>query len=272
MMVKVHNSGLINKLGRLSAKQASSLFVNPTTENWARLFEAYWCALLGKGAGSGWAMDAEINAAKSVIDNPFPIIFDVGANIGDWASHIYKFFPNSRLFLFEPLPKCQEIILSRNIPNSELISKAISSQIGTFELSTAGDTSRIASLHKRKDTYSEDKEFESIQIETTTVDEVIEFYGLEKVDFMKMDIEGHELFALKGAEKSLEKGKIKAFSFEFGIGNINSRTYFLDFWELLNPHYRIYRILPSSRLMEIREYYEDCEYFRGATNYVAVLR
>ena len=66
---------------------------------------------------------------------------------------------------------------------------------------------------------------------------------------------------------------IKALTFEFGSGNVNSRTFFRDFWDLLNPlGYKIYRILPSSRMMPIKEYYEDCEYFRGVSNYLAVLQ
>lgn len=104
------------------------------------------------------------------------------------------------------------------------------------------------------------------------MDDIIEEYKIERVDFMKMDIEGHELEALQGAKKSLKNKVIRALTFEFGIRNINSRTYFRDFYELLSSlDYQIYRILPSSQLMHIKEYYEDREYFRGATNYVAII-
>jgi hypothetical protein len=61
-------------------------------------------------------------------------------------------------------------------------------------------------------------------------------------------------------------------SFEFGGGNINSRTYFRDYWDLLTRHgYEIYRILPGGRRLQIVRYDEDMEYFRGVSNYVAVL-
>jgi hypothetical protein len=89
---------------------------------------------------------------------------------------------------------------------------------------------------------------------------------------MKMDIEGHELFALRGAQRALTSRKIGALSFEFGCGNINSRTFFRDFWNLLNGSgFDIWRIAPGGREVRIIEYYEDLEYFRGATNYVAAL-
>ena len=50
--------------------------------------------------------------------------------------------------------------------------------------------------------------------------------------------------------------------------------YFISLeYAVLSPlGYKIYRILPSSQMMPIKEYYEDCEYFRGVNNYLAVLQ
>lgn len=105
------------------------------------------------------------------------------------------------------------------------------------------------------------------------IDDVVEEHGLDHIDLLKIDVEGHELSVLKGALNNLQRGRVRALTFEFGSGNINSRTFFHDFWDLLTPlGFRIFRVLPTGRLMPIREYYEDCEYFRGVTNYIAVLR
>jgi len=96
---------------------------------------------------------------------------------------------------------------------------------------------------------------------------------VEFVDFMKMDIEGHEVFALRGAKRALAAGKIGALSFEFGCGNINSRTFLHDFWELLTgAGFELWRITPGGKEIQIDDYYEDLEYFRGATNYIANLK
>lgn len=88
-----------------------------------------------------------------------------------------------------------------------------------------------------------------------------------------MDIEDHELFALRGAQRSLAAGKIGALAFEFGCGNINSRTFFRDYWELLTAaNFAIYRIRPHGQTIPVLEYFEDAEYFQGATNFVAELK
>ncbi|MEH2369859.1 FkbM family methyltransferase [Nostoc sp.] len=270
--MKPYKPSMFNKTAKVLARPLSMLVANSRTESFARLAEAYWCVLLGKGSGSGWAFDTEINAAKNAIKTSSPILFDVGANIGKWSFQLNKLFPQAQIFMFEPLPNCQQIIKTQNITNSLLIPCAVSSTKGLVRLHTPSETSPIASLHQRYDSYSQDKDFTTIEVNTVTIDDIIEEYKIERVDFMKMDIEGHELDALQGAKKSLKNKVIRALTFEFGIGNINSRTYFRDFYELLSSlDYQIYRILPSSQLMHIKEYYEDCEYFRGATNYVAIV-
>jgi FkbM family methyltransferase len=43
------------------------------------------------------------------------------------------------------------------------------------------------------------------EVESLSIDDFVESNGLEKLDFIKMDIEGAEMAALKGAEKSLRK-------------------------------------------------------------------
>ncbi|GAB1354375.1 FkbM family methyltransferase [Erysipelotrichia bacterium] len=271
--MKLHKQTIINKAAKILARPLSILVGNPFTEKVARAFEAYWCALLGKGAGTGWAMDAEISAARWAIRNQQPVLFDVGANCGEWSTRMQKEFGLAQIFMFEPQPACQEIICGKNLPRSILIPFAASDFAGkSLQLFTSCEDSGIASIHQRRDSYFSEHQFTSIEVSTVTIDQIIEQHGLSQVDFVKIDVEGHELAVLHGAEKSLKKGVIKALSFEFGSGNLNSRTFFHDFWDLLTPlNYRIFRILPASQLLPIDEYYEDCEYFRGVTNYIAVL-
>ncbi|GHT01861.1 hypothetical protein AGMMS50276_30860 [Synergistales bacterium] len=44
-----------------------------------------------------------------------------------------------------------------------------------------------------------------VEIETTTIDDFVEENGLERVDFIKADIEGYERHMLKGAAKTLKR-------------------------------------------------------------------
>ena len=49
------------------------------------------------------------------------------------------------------------------------------------------------------------EDFADTKCLTTTIDDTVEQHLLDRLDFIKMDIEGAEIHALKGAEKSLTK-------------------------------------------------------------------
>lgn len=270
--MKPHEQTIFNSVGKLLAPHLSRVVASSRVAGLSQLADTYLCILLGKGAGSGWALDAEIRAALRLIHNPLPVIFDVGANTGEWAARMHTRIPKARIFMFEPQSTCRQAIAAKAIPNSVLIPCAASAQNGPATLYTPSGTTGIASLYQRRDTYFVGEQFSAVQVQTVRIDDVLDQQNIERVDFLKLDIEGHELEALKGAVHSLESGKIKALSFEFGSGNINSRTFFRDFYDLLHPlKYKMFRILPSSSVLPIEEYDETCEYFRGVSNYLAVL-
>ena len=67
----------------------------------------------------------------------------------------------------------------------------------------------------------------------------------------------------------MERGGIGFIQVEFGGCHIDSRTYFHDFYELLTPRYRIYRIVTDG-LRPLTAYREISEIFT-TTNYMCEL-
>jgi len=100
-------------------------------------------------------------------------------------------------------------------------------------------------------------------VRVTTLDILAEKYAVQHVAFLKLDLEGHELEALKGAKNLLERKGIDAIIFEFGGCNIDSRTFFRDFLSLLVSQYQfsLYRLLPKQRLKYFSKYSETLEQF-----------
>jgi hypothetical protein len=128
-------------------------------------------------------------------------------------------------------------------------------------------------MYERGETYFRGIQQRRVTIPVTTLDAVLSEHNIDFVDFAKFDIEGAEFSAFQGGKTAFLQGKIGALSLEFGSGNINSRTFFRDFWDFLTCHrYEIFRILPGGRVMPVRDYYEDLEHFRGVSNYLARLR
>jgi FkbM family methyltransferase len=236
--------------------------------------EAYLAILQGKGAGGGWDIVSEAQVASRYLPTGDACVFDVGANRGHWTEEIREKRRGLRtlFFQFEPSQQCQEVLRRNADPDTVIVGEAVGDQIGTasFFVPEAGST--ISSVHRQRDSYFQDSPFVEEKVSMTTIDYIVEKHQIACVDFMKMDVEGNELAVLRGAKASLRNRKIKALAFEFGSPQINSRGYFHDFWDLLTPlGFQFLRICPGGLTLPISEYYEDLEYFRGATNYVAIL-
>ena len=218
-------------------------------------------------------MKGEIRAYRQFLHHE-SVLFDVGANLGEWSLAVSDIVNDARIFMFEPQPACAARLARLVGAGAKLIQSAVGEAEGEFELFTPdpNGTGGNASLHMRRDTYFSKETFSTIKVKVVTIDGVMKSNAIDRVDFMKMDIEGNELAALRGAAGALQKKAIRALSFEFGSGNINSRTFFHDIWDLLTGHdYKIYRILPAGCLYRIDRYSEELEYFRGVSNYVAAV-
>jgi hypothetical protein len=109
-----------------------------------------------------------------------------------------------------------------------------------------------------------------VEVETITIDEYVASGEIDTVDYMKIDVEGHEMAVIRGAHRSIEQGIVRALSFEFGQADVVSRTFFRDFWQYLTDlKLRIYRLGHDGRAIHIPRYSYDLESFRGVANYVA---
>jgi FkbM family methyltransferase len=216
--------------------------------------------------------NGERNAAeyvsKKICDDA--VIFDCGANVGIWSIMAREVFGEKRkIYAFEPNSKTYEVLLE-NVQGKGIIPVrcAVSSKEGTEPIFSNGDLSGLTSLyHRRLNHFGIDMNFIGT-VQTITIDEYCRNESIKTIDFLKLDIEGHEYNALSGASNMF--GEIRFIQFEFGGCNIDSRTYFQDFWYLLKNKYKIYRIVKDG-LFEIKEYKEYYELFM-MTNFLCELK
>jgi hypothetical protein len=108
-----------------------------------------------------------------------------------------------------------------------------------------------------------------VSVVTTTVDEFCSSRGIEAVDLLKVDAEGHDLAVLEGAATMLREARIAFVQFEFGGGNIDARTFIRDFLHVLGGSYAVSRVLFDG--LEPVVYSEREEVFVTA-NYLAERR
>lgn len=176
-------------------------------------------------------------------------IVDVGANEGQFAQ-LCLLHTEATVFSFEPHPRTFQKLKSK-IANSRWkgFECGLGSTPGSFILyDHAGQNgTQHASFQKGVFDSVHLKEFDQFEVQVRTLDEVAATTGLEKIDLLKIDVEGFEFEVLKGASHLLKAGKINMIMFEFNSMNIANNVSLQDFEKLL-PDFSFYRLLPNSLL------------------------
>lgn len=136
-------------------------------------------------------------------------IIDAGAAEGFYSMYVLKKHFKGRLIAVEPLEiMCNVLRLSlSNRDNSiryEVVGKALGREAGYCYVNQEQD----ACDSFTSDTPMRNNE-QSVSIQQTTIDSLIEEYSLDGRGIIKMDIEGYEMKALQGAEKTITTLKPK---------------------------------------------------------------
>jgi FkbM family methyltransferase len=230
----------------------------------------------GKGYGAS-SIQKEVELCIHFIKHTPSIFIDIGAEKGTYTKEVLKYFPDIEVFMFEPSTfhkKLYEKSL-KNMSNVNINYLALSNVNGKQKLYYDKAGSALASLTKRRLDHLNINFENSEEIQTIRFDDFWKTTDIYKnnpntiIDYVKIDVEGHELDVLKGFGNLLDK--IGIIQFEFGGSNIDTRTYFQDFWYLFKDKkydFTIYRISPNG-LIPITKYLESDEYF-STTNYIVV--
>lgn len=235
------------------------------------LFSHY---LSGVGSGGGVQNSGE----KSVLDflklniEPY-CIFDAGANKGQDLNMVFKELHERdfEIHSFEPSKYTFEL-LQKNSPDSakvKLNNLGLGKNVGEHTLYSNEQGSGLASLTKRKlDHFNIDFSY-SEKIRITSLDNYCSENGIKHIHLLKIDVEGHELDVLNGADKMFANQSIDVVTFGFGGCNIDARTFFQDFYYFFyEKKMPLFRITPSGYLYPIKKYKEQYEQFI-TTNFIA---
>lgn len=164
-------------------------------------------------------------------------IFDVGAHIGMTALEFSDEFPQADVYAFEPHPGNFKRM------QSNLIGKP---DVRLFQFGFGAEPSEVPfhfdREHPSMARVASHGEAVTDTIKLDTVDRFCAAQGIGKIDFMKIDVEGHEIPVLQGSKGMLHDGAIELLRIETAIDP--DMAYHVQLWdlcEILHPHgYRLF--------------------------------
>ncbi|UZR28726.1 FkbM family methyltransferase [Methylococcus mesophilus] len=211
---------------------------------------------------------------KSLISDSKLVVFDVGANIGDWSYEFIQNFLKSHdlksldLFLFEPAPGSFETLRKRlskfdGILNFEQLVLSSDDGVDQFYINRNKYNAGTNSL------YQQDFEVSPVSVTKSTASKFCEKNDIEKIHLFKCDTEGHDMEVIRGALSLLDEEKIAVLQFEYNHRWIYARNFLRD--AFIFAEKRPYKIakLQSDHLLIFTEWHFELEkFFEG--NYALI--
>jgi FkbM family methyltransferase len=151
------------------------------------------------------AVEPEESEVRRLI-NKGDTVLDIGANFGVFTKLFSELVgPQGSVLAFEPIPQTFRTLAAGvkryHLGNVRVLNKALSDTVGTVQMfvpqyaDVPGENLYEASI------VSDSQSRNTLTIDSVSIDSL----QLPRVDFVKIDVEGHELNVLQGARRTLEQ-------------------------------------------------------------------
>jgi FkbM family methyltransferase len=157
---------------------------------------------------------------KNVLEQDW-VCLDIGANIGYFSVLMSKLCTSGKVIAVEPIPENVDVILSNidinNLTNLNVEAAAIDKVSGSREFAVMDDSAYSGFVStKRRDT------LKLIEVKTIRPFDLLLKHGVERLDFVKIDVEGAEFDIFMACQEMFEKFKPKYILSEMNQGNLEA--------------------------------------------------
>ena len=198
------------------------------------IIKYYISALLGK---FGYEIQRRSSESQSVKE-PFyhfrdlvkvtePVIFDVGAYIGNTVEQFRSSFPESWIHAFEPFDESFTIMknrfqkMDRVFFNNVAIGNSVAESDSFYVTKNEGSSS-LLKPRRGANRFWKDTPLliqKKVRVRLKTIDKYCEERNINKIDILKLDVQGSEIKVLNGASRMLSEKNIKLIFTEISIAS-----------------------------------------------------
>ncbi len=187
--------------------------------------------------------DAVIMQKRLLAGTEVKTVFDVGAYHGEWTGTYRRLFPAAQIFAFEPFPESRAIVEKTFQGESAVtvVAAALGDVPGerAFYANQAAATSSLLRVDARTDASLVSHELLTLRSEllvpVLTIDEFCQEHGIDRLNLLKIDVQGAETLVLRGAAKMLQRRAIDLIYTELQImHHYEAQSYYFEVCDYLH--------------------------------------
>lgn len=187
--------------------------------------------------------DAVIMQKRLLAGTEVTTVFDVGSYHGEWTATYRRLFPDAHIFAFEPFPESRAVVESafKGQPSVTVVAAAVGDAPGerSFYANQAAATNSLLRVDARTDASLVSHELLALRSEIVvpviTVDQFCKENRIDRLNLLKIDVQGAETLVLRGASEMLNRRAIDLIYTELQImHHYQGQSYYFDVCEYLH--------------------------------------
>ena len=219
--------------------------------------------------------DSSINGEKEFVrficntESEPLCFFDIGANKGYFTDMILGEMNGQerkfQIHMFEPMPETSQLLKTKykSFGNVFVNGLGVSDSNEVKKIYFDSGTSTHASIYNRTNVKLEN----SCDVRLIRLEDYIKSNNIKRINFIKIDVEGHEYSCLKGLGDYLKTSLISYIQFEYGGTYIDSQRSLKNIYDILGNNWKVCKLMKHH--LEAREYNYLMDNYSYA-NYIAV--